>query len=72
MSIAVKGWVEIYLARKDSAEKNEEEALTALMAAIFQTSQYMREVLEFPELKSYERENNLSELWRAASIKIRP
>jgi hypothetical protein len=69
---SVKGWVELYLGRKDTKAQDESDALKALMTALCKTSEYMREVTESPDAKSYERDAQLSEIWRTASIKVRP
>lgn len=69
---SAKGWVELYLSRKDLKQQHESDALKTIMTAICETSRYMREVLDSPESKSYEREAQLSELWRNTSIKVRP
>ena len=69
---AAKSWVELFLGRKDAKTKDESDALKALMTALYKTSEYMREVTESPDAKSYERDAQLSEIWQTASIKVRP
>ncbi|MGE6105244.1 hypothetical protein ACLHZT_16760 [Aeromonas veronii] len=71
LSEAAIKWVEFLVNRKEIKTKKENEAIRALMTSLNKTADYMKMVLDNPELKSRKQENELSDIWNHTSILVR-
>lgn len=68
----VTKWVGIYLNKKADRKDKEEKALKSIMVSLFETSTYMREVLDNKDIKNYEKEKKLGLMWFETSVLVRP
>jgi len=65
-------WVGAIINREEAHKKKEEEALKSIMSSLFQTTIYMKKVLDSDELRSHETEHELGRMWYETSILVRP
>lgn len=72
LSNMIMEWVSAFINREEARKNKEEEALKAIMSSLFQTTIYMKKVLDSSELRSQETEHELGKMWHDISILVRP
>lgn len=72
ISEMVMKWVGAIVNRVEARRKKEEEALKAIMSILFQTTIYMKNIVDSYESRSLEKEHELGRVWYETSILVRP
>ncbi len=68
----VTKWVGIYLNKTSDRKDKEDKALRSIMFSLFETTTYMREVLDSKDIIDYEKEKKLGLMWFETSVLVRP
>lgn len=72
LSDMVMKWFGVIMNREEARKKKEEEALKFIMSSLFQTTIYMKKVLDSDDLRSHETEHELGRMWCETSVLVRP